>query len=88
MAKQIWKNIPSDPQRTQLTPKSRELEKEKHIENQEDHQTFREVDVALQVVNVEAPEESRYEVERGAADVVSEPDLERPRERLPDGVRQ
>ena len=51
-------------------------------------QTFGDVDIAFQVVDVEAPEESRYEVECGAADVVPEPDLERPRERLPDGVRQ
>ena len=48
--------------------------------------TFGEVDVALEVVDVEGPEEAGDEVEEGAAEEVAEPSLEEVGEWGPQGV--
>lgn len=46
-------------------------------------ETFGDVDVALPMVDIEAPDEAGDEVEDCTADVVAEPRLERAREALP-----
>lgn len=51
-------------------------------------QTFGDVDIAFQVVDVEAPKQPRYQVENGTANVVPNPRLKRPREAFPGAVGQ
>lgn len=50
--------------------------------------TFGEINVAFPIVNVEAPEEARDEVEKDATNVVAEPCLEEPWEWAPHSTRQ
>lgn len=55
--------------------------------NLEEH-TFRNINVPLEIVNVEAPKESRDEVDQGSTNVVTEPRLDEVRPGLPEICRQ